>query len=172
MDPIASLTVTLEGANDQRCIDGFVAMSNVMGMTVQEFLEQHVRAMGRKFADDLGIGVMPSSEFLLRFAPDEYAGIVEDSKTDKNAADLLAELRREPNVVSDDSRVGPGLQYFVATGRLDESRPAQLMAYERPEPRDLEAEAQAKAQVSAAILDRQNRRSLEPVAASRIDENG
>jgi hypothetical protein len=141
MDPIASLMATLEGASDQRCIDGWVAAANAMGQPVAEYFAAFVREQGREFANRYKVGVMPSSEFLLRFTPSEIGAIMTAAETDPHVAGLLAEVRREPNVAADDPRVGPGLQYLVGVGLLDEARLPAVTEYPRPVPRDFEAEA-------------------------------
>jgi hypothetical protein len=145
MNPITLLAATLESASDQRCIDGWVAAANSMGQPVEDYFAAFLREQGQEFANRYKVGVMPSSEFLLRFTAAEIGAIIEAAQTDSNVAELLAEVRREASVAADDPRIGPGLQYLIGAGLLDESRLPEITAYERPLPRDFEAEAEAEA---------------------------
>jgi len=62
-------------------------------------------------------------------------------------------VRREPNVATDDHRVGPGLQYLVAVGLLAPERLPEVLAYSRPIQRDYEAEAaEAEAELQRQMM--------------------
>jgi inactivated superfamily I helicase len=154
---IDSLAASLSSPGDQRAIDGWVAAANAMGQSVEEFFLDSMRAFGKEYATRYNVGVMPGSAFLLRFT-DEMGPIMAAAATDPNIAALLEQVCHEPNVAVDDPRVLPGLQYLVSVELLDESRVSEVLAYDRPEPRDFEAEA---AMAAAAQLRGPRRGAIE-----------
>ena len=138
-----SLSASLSLPEDQRCIDGWVAAANAMGVPVEEFFLSFLKSQGRDYANRYKVGVMPSSEFLLRFTSAEISAIIAAAETDSHIAALLAELRRESSVALDDPRVAPGLQYIMALGFINQERLQEITTYSRPIPRDFEAERAA-----------------------------
>ena len=133
--PASEITVTLPAVGaDQRYVDGWVAAATAAGQTPEAFVLEFLRAQGKSYAHNYKVGTFPSSDFILRVQPAEYAGIVAAAETDPNVAALLAELRNEPFAAVDDPRLGPGLDYLVAVGLLTAERRTELLSYERPEP--------------------------------------
>jgi hypothetical protein len=133
---IDTLAITLTSL---RAIDGFIATLNSENegsenpRTLEEFVLQHITAMGRGMADSKKIGTISSAEFVLRFTPQEYGGIVAAAQQSPELAALLNELRVNPQANMDDPRLLPGLQMLVAAGLLAAERIPQLTAYDRPE---------------------------------------
>lgn len=137
-----TLTITL---TDARIIDGWVAAANANGYTPQDLALEFLRQQGKSYADLNKIGIITSAAFIARFTPVEYGAILAAAQPDPDASEddaavssqiqqLLNELFAAPNVILDDPRLKPGLQLLVSAGLLDAGRPAEILAYDRPEP--------------------------------------
>lgn len=133
---INTLTITL---TNTRVIDGFIATLNSENegsdnpRTLEQFVLQHVTAMGQDMASSKNVGVITAAEFVLRFTPQEYGGIMAAAQQSAELAALLNELRTNPNVNLDDPRLIPGLQLLAGADLLAAERIPELLAYDRPE---------------------------------------
>lgn len=137
-----TLTVTL---TDTRLIDGWVAAANANGLSPEALALDFLTTQGRTYADLNKIGIITGAAFVARFTPSEYGAILvaatpaPDATEDEIAAaaqvqGLLDQLYASPQVAMDDPRLAPGLDLLVSLGLLDASRPAEILAYVRPEP--------------------------------------
>ena len=140
--PLSSLTITL---SDPRLIDGWVAAANANGYTPEAIAKEFLQQQGKSYADLHKIGVIASAAFVARFTPAEYGAILAAADPGPDATEeeiaaagqvqaLLAQLYVSPSVELNDPRLAPGLGLLVSLGLLDAARPAEILAYERPEP--------------------------------------
>jgi hypothetical protein len=134
-----SLTVT-----NHRHIDGFIIAANGADMTPEALLAEFVAQQGARYANDFRVGIITGTAFVARFTPQEYGDIlayaqippdpsVEDDPHTQ-VAELLNMLLATSDVRFDDPRLAPGLNLLVSLDLLDAARPAQILAYERPQP--------------------------------------
>ena len=133
-----SLTLT------DRQYDGYVIAANGAGMTPEALLSEFVAQQGARYANDFRVGIITSAAFVARFTPQEYGailayaqapldpGVEDDSHI--QVAELLNMLFDTSDVHLDDPRLAPGLDLLVSLDLLDATRPAQILAYERPTP--------------------------------------
>ena len=137
-----SLTITLTNA---RQIDGYIQAANGAGMSPEALALEFLSQQGARYANDFRIGIITGAAFIARFTPVEYGNILAASVPPPDAtpeqveqaaavAGLIAELTASPNVALDDPRLAPGLTLLVSLGLLDASRPAEILAYDRPTP--------------------------------------
>ena len=144
--PLATLTITL---TDTRLIDGWVAAANANGYSPEAIAEEFLQQQGKSYADLYKIGVVTSAAFVARFTPAEYGAILAATTPGPDATEeeiaaagqvqaLLDQLYASPNVALNDPRLAPGLGLLVSMGLLDAARPAEILAYVRPEPEVME----------------------------------
>ena len=129
--PLATLTITL---TDTRLIDGWVAAANANGLSPEAIGQEFLTTQGRSYADLYRVGVITGAAFVSRFTPAEYGAILTAAATNPEVQGLLDQLFDSPNVAMDDPRLEPGLALLVSEGLLDAARPAEILAYVRPEP--------------------------------------
>lgn len=132
------LTVT-----NPRHIDGFIIAANGAQMTPEALLSEFVAQQGARYANDFKVGIITGSAFVARFTPQEYGDILAYSQIvpdpgvedDPHAqvAKLLNLLFATSDVHLDDPRLAPGLDLLVSLDLLGATRPAQILAYERPQ---------------------------------------
>jgi hypothetical protein len=137
-----SLTITL---TDTRLIDGWVAAANANGYTPEALALEFLQQQGRSYADLNKVGVITSASLMARFTPTEYGTILAATVAPDDATEeqitaaaqvqaLLSQLMDAQTVYLDDPELERGLALLVAAGLLDPSRPAEIAAYDRPEP--------------------------------------
>ena len=126
-----SLTITITAP---RVLDGLVFASNTASMSPEEYCTYLLSQDGHRFADANSYGVITSAAFVARFTPAEYGAILTAAATNPEVQGLLDQLFDSPNVALDDPRLAPGLALLVSEGLLDAGRPAEILAYVRPEP--------------------------------------
>jgi hypothetical protein len=131
MTALSSLTITL---TDTRLIDGWVAAANANGLSPEAIVQEFLTTQGRSYADLYRVGIITGSAFVSRFTPAEYGAILTAAATNPEVQGLLDQLFDSPNVALDDPRLEPGLALLVSEGLLDAARPAEILAYVRPEP--------------------------------------
>ena len=131
MTALSSLTITL---TDTRLIDGWVAAANANGLSLEALVLEFLNNQGRSYADLNKVGVITGAAFVARFTPAEYGAILAAAEQSAEVAGLLEQLYASPNVAMDDPRLAPGLALLVSEGLLDAARPAEILAYVRPEP--------------------------------------
>ena len=129
--PLATLTITL---TDTRLIDGWVAAANANGLSPEAISQEFLTTQGRSYADLYRVGIVTGAAFVSRFTPAEYGDILTAAATNPEVQGLLDQLFDSPNVALDDPRLEPGLALLVSEGLLDAARPAEILAYVRPEP--------------------------------------
>ena len=118
----------------QRAYDGLAEAAQRNGLALTDLAADILRQQGFSYANLFGIGVLTSAGFVARFTPAEYAGIITAAETDSGIAALVGELTASPYVVFDDPRLDPGLAMLVSAGLLAPHRPAEIVAYDRPQP--------------------------------------
>jgi hypothetical protein len=131
MTALSSLTITL---TDTRLIDGWVAAANANGLSPEAIVQEFLTTQGRSYADLYRVGIITGAAFVARFTPAEYGAILTAAATNPEVQGLLDQLFDSPNVALDDPRLEPGLALLVSEGLLDAARPAEILAYVRPEP--------------------------------------
>jgi len=129
--PLSTLTITL---TDARLIDGWVAAANANGYTPEAIPEEFLQQQGKSYADLYRVGIITGAAFVSRFTPAEYGAILTAAATNPEVQGLLDQLFDSPNVALDDPRLEPGLALLVSEDLLDAARPAEILAYVRPEP--------------------------------------
>ena len=125
-----TLTITLTNA---RQIDGYIQAANNAGMSPEALALEFISAQGARYADGFKIGIITGAAFIARFTPAEYGAILTAAETNEAVAGLIAELTASSNVALDAPRLAPGLALLVSEGLLDAARPAEILAYERPQ---------------------------------------
>ena len=128
---LSTLTITL---TDTRLIDGWVAAANANGLSPEALALEFLETQDRSYADLNAVGVITGAAFVARFTPAEYGDILTAAATNPEVQGLLDQLFDSPNVALDDPRLEPGLALLVSEGLLDAARPAEILAYVRPEP--------------------------------------
>ena len=118
----------------QRAYDGLAEAAQRNGLALTDLAADILRQQGFSYANLFGIGVLTSAGFVARFTPAEYAGIITAAETDSGVAALVGELTASPYVALDDPRLDPGLSLLVSAGLLAPERPAEIVAYDRPQP--------------------------------------
>lgn len=118
----------------QRAYDGLAEAAQRNGLALTDLAADILRQQGFSYANLFGIGVLTSAGFVARFTPAEYAGIITAAETDSGVAALVGELTASPYVALDDPRLDPGLALLVSAGLLAPERPAEIVAYDRPQP--------------------------------------
>jgi len=129
--PLDSLTITL---TDTRLIDGWVAAANANGLSPEAIGQEFLATQGRSYVDLYRVGIITGAAFVARFTPAEYGDILTAAATNPEVQGLLDQLLDSPNVALDDPRLKPGLALLVSEDLLDAARPAEILAYVRPEP--------------------------------------
>ena len=118
----------------QRAYDGLAEAAQRNGLALPDLAADILRQQGFSYANLFGIGVLTSAGFVARFTPAEYASIIAAAETDEDVAVLIAQLTASPYVALDDPRLEPGLALLVSAGLLAPHRPAEIVAYDRPQP--------------------------------------
>lgn len=118
----------------QRAYDGLAEAAQRNSLTLTALASDILRQQGFGYANLFQIGVLTSAGFVARFTPAEYASIIAAAETDEDVAVLIAQLTASPYVALDDPRLEPGLALLVSAGLLAPHRPAEIVAYDRPQP--------------------------------------
>lgn len=134
------LTIKLKGSRE---IAGFIEAANRSDTTPENLCMEYLYSLGKKYADTYRIGIITTSSFISRFAPIEYASIMEASviKEDfspkkkiesEKIQSLINQITSLPTISLDDPRIRPGLEYLVDIGLLSKNRVEEILYYEIP----------------------------------------
>lgn len=133
--PLASLTIAIA---DARIVDGWVEAANRNGTTPEAIAAEFLTTQGNSYAELFKIGVITSAAFIRRFTATEYATILAAAEQSPEVAALVDELTSSPNVALYDPRLEPSLRLMADAGLIAEARIPELLAYDRPEPQEVE----------------------------------
>lgn len=117
----------------QRAYDGLIEAAKRNSLSLATLAGDTLRLQGLQYANLFQIGVLTSAGFVARFTPAEYGAIIAAAATSEPVAILVAQLTASPYVALDDPRLEPGLTLLVDAGLLAPERPAEILAYERPQ---------------------------------------
>lgn len=118
----------------QRAYDGLAEAAQRNGLALTDLAADILRQQGFSYANLFGIGVLTSGMVISRLTPEEYASILQASQSDADVKALIDELVSEGHIAADDERLANGFARVVAAGLLAPNRPAEIVAYNRPQP--------------------------------------
>lgn len=133
-----SITITI---SDHLQIAGanaaWIAANNAEQADAQAYLQAVLESACISYASQFSVDRVTSGEFVLRFKPEEYAGVAQAAETDVVVKGFLDATRINPTVRLADQQVVQGLAYLVQSGLITEERSAEIAFYpipSKPEP--------------------------------------
>lgn len=115
----------------------WIAANNPEQADAQAYLQAVLESACISYASQFSVDRVTSGEFVLRFKPEEYAGIALAAETDVVVKGFLDATRINPTVRLADQQVVQGLAYLVQSGLITEERSAEIAFYpipSKPEP--------------------------------------
>lgn len=110
----------------------WVAGNNQDQADAQAYLQSVLEQACVSYASQFSVDRITSGEFVLRFKPEEFAGINLAAETDQQINGFLQATKQNPTVRLADPLVTNALDYLVAIGMLTAERAAEISFYPVP----------------------------------------
>jgi hypothetical protein len=126
------ITITI---TDERQLKGIAAQTieyneaNGQTLTDEQYAQFMTETTCNSLADKFNVGIITSSEYVLRFTPQENQAITDAAATDPLIAQYLTDVRSASRVVLYSDEVVQGHQYLVASALLTQQRSDEILAY-------------------------------------------
>jgi hypothetical protein len=126
------ITITI---TDERQLKGIAAQTieyneaNGQTLTDEQYAQFMTETTCNSLADKFNVGIITSSEYVLRFTPAENNDIITASATDPMIQQYLTDVRAATQVVLYSEEVVQGHQYLVASALLTQQRSDEILAY-------------------------------------------